>query len=652
MPKQTARLLILPSLVMVFIPFSLRSQIPIGGGIPSHGTWGDTRTVGKVTWNVFGKITDFKGEPLRAAAVHVDIGMGAKFSKDLTTNAQGEFRTEYTLDMSTNSRLSVNLLVSREGFAPAHEFVDYGAGEKTWEIDVAMRPDTVGDDQLTVPALVSTLAPTLRTSLESDAAIGAAKKDLARGASEFLDQHDAEKAVPNLTKVVKRYPACGNCRTLLGLALLDAGSWNGASREFGEAAKLAAGSSNPDKIDSFLVLAEIENWKGEYNKAAGFLMQATQLDPKNAFVLQELGRTLVLQQNWEAADDYLHRAQVAGASKDATLLRARALLEEGDTEAADGMMKDYVGDAGLKTFPMPVRVLASEIDERMKLRTYGKAASVVSEPLPSLIKTVPELRDLRPASSQAGETGQADLAAILQKTGENVRSFFTGFQNTVSTEQIHQERLAKDGKIKDSVDQRFHYLLLARSESWGLGLQEFRTDVRGQQTTPTGLDSGLMLTSGFASASLHFHPSYQSGATFRYLGTQSVKGRDCYVVAFAQKPEKAQMVERFNSNGEAVLVLHQGVAWIDKETYKITRLRTDLLKPQSQIRLLRETTEITYDPVDFKQAGQVAWLPSQVDVTVQWWGRTFRNVHTYSDFKLFNTEVKDTIHQVPTPEPQ
>ncbi|MGO9269366.1 MAG: tetratricopeptide repeat protein [Terriglobia bacterium] len=648
MRKQACRILITLLLVLAFVPLPLRSQREI----PHPEIMNETlATAGRQTWNVFGKVTDFKGSPLRAAAVRVDIGYGGKYIKDLTTNAQGEFRTAYTFDTSLTTRLSVSLLVNREGFAPAHEFVDYGVGDKTWEIDVAMRPDTVGDDELPVPALVAALAPKLRAGLDTDAAIAPAKKDLAKGASDFLDQRDAEKAVPSLTKVTKRYPACGPCRTLLGLALLDAGSWNGASRELAEAAKLAAaGSSNPDKIDSFLILAEIENWKGEYNQAAGFLMQATGLDPKNAFVLQELGRTLVLQKNWEAADEYLHRALTAGASKDAMLLRARALLEEGDPEAADGVMKDYLGDAALKTFPMPVRALANEVGERMKLQTYAKVESVVNEPLPSLIKAVPELRELQPASSQIGQTGQADLATILQKTGDNVRSFFTGFQNTVSTEQIHQERLAKDGKIKDSVDQRFQYLLLTRPEAWGLGLQEFRTDLKGKEMAPTGT-SGLMLTSGFASESLFFHPAYQSGATFRYLGLGSVKGRECYVVAFAQKPEKAQMMERFNSNGESVLLLHQGLAWIDKENYTIARLRTDLLKPQSQIRLQRETTEITYDPVDFKQAGQVAWLPSEVAVTVQWWGRTFRNVHTYSDFKLFNTEVKET-HQVPAAEPQ
>ena len=650
MPKESARPLILLTLVFLFIPVPLRSQIG-GRGIPHPELMNtDQRGIAQQTWNVFGKVTDIKGEPVRAASVHVDPGYGMKYFRDLTTDAQGQFRTEYKLESATNPTFFVNIVVKREGFASAHEFVDYGSAGKTWEIDITMRPDTMPDDELPVSALVAALAPQLRTDLQSDSAIARSKKDFARAASEFLDDEEPAKALPTLTKLAKSNPNCSHCHLFLALALLDAGSWNGGSHEVGEAAKLAAaGSSTPDKVESFLILAEIENWKNEYNKAAGFLMQATGLDPKNPFVLQELGRTLVLQQNWEAADDYLHRAIAAGASKDATLLRARALLEDGDPEGANKMMKAYLGDAEVKTLPLPVRVLSNEISERMKLESYAKAQSVVNQPLPALVKAVPELNDLQAAADPAART---ELPVILQKTGENVRNFFNGFQNTVSIEQIHQERLAKGGKVTDSLDQKFQYLLLTRPESWGLGLQEFRTDLRGKEVAPAGLDSGLMLTKGFASESLFFHPAYQSGADFRYLGLQSIKGRECYVVAFAQRPEKAQMMERFNSNGDSVLLLHQGLAWIDKENYKIARLRTDLLKPQSQIRLQRETTEITYDPVEFKQAGQVAWLPSEVAVTVQWWGRTFRNVHTYSDFKLFNTETKDNVRQVTAPEPQ
>ncbi len=115
---------------------------------------------------------------------------------------------------------------------------------------------------------------------------------------------------------------------------------------------------------------------------------------------------------------------------------------------------------------------------------------MVSEPLPALLKDVPELTGLVPASSQA------ELASVLQKAGENVRAFFGNFQNTVSLEKIHEERLGRDGKVKDSLDERFQYLLLSHPEEQRLGLEEFRTDFRGDRKAPTGLSSGLMVRPG------------------------------------------------------------------------------------------------------------------------------------------------------------
>jgi hypothetical protein len=111
------------------------------------------------------------------------------------------------------------------------------------------------------------------------------------------------------------------------------------------------------------------------------------------------------------------------------------------------------------------------------------------------------------------------------------------------------------------------------------------------------------------------------------------------------------MVERFNTDQESILVLFQGIAWIDSNSYKIVHLRSDLLSPQPKIRLERQTTEITYQPVQFKELASDLWLPSEVAVTVEWRGRTFRNSHTYSRFKLFNTEVKEKRETEPAPAP-
>ncbi len=633
--------------IWLCVPGALWGQAPGGASMPNPALGNQELEGSRIhqTWHINGKVTDLKGRPIREASVRIDPGLGLKFVKLLTTDVQGQFQTEYTSDMSTSTSLSLNVLAEREGFHAARKFVDFGAGDKTWEIDVMMRPDTDSGDDLPVEALISALAPPLRKSVEETSAISAERKDFERGAEAFLDEREPAKAVPMLNRVVKRYPNCSHCRTLLGLAMLDAGDWDGATRQFVEADKLMSskdsGASNTDKANSLLIVAELEDWKGEYAKAAGFLMQAKDLDPKNALVLQELGRTLVLQKNWEAADEYLAKAVAAGAPKEALLLRTRALLEEGDPEAADAALKEYVGEDSLKTLPVPVRRLYDEVEARLNLQSYSQVQSVVNQPLASLMQAVAELQGLQPAASQDG------LPLILQKTGENVKAFFDSFQNTASVEQIREERLAKDGKVKDSQDEKFQYLLLARQETWGLGLEEYRTNSHGDRTAPTGLASGMMVTSGFASASLLFHPEYQAGATFRYLGEQTLSGRACHVVAFAQSPAKAQMVERFNTDDGSVLVLFQGLAWIGADNYKIVRLRTDLLQPQTKIRLQRQTTEITYDPVQFKQIASALWLPSQVAVTLQWAGKTYRNEHRYSDFRLFNTQTQEKIHELP-----
>jgi len=59
--------------------------------------------------------------------------------------------------------------------------------------------------------------------------------------------------------------------------------------------------------------------------------------------------------------------------------------------------------------------------------------------------------------------------------------------------------------------------------------------------------------------------------------------------------------------------------------------------------LSRETTEIHYAEVRFKNASLSLWLPRDVAVTVEWEGKLLRNTHSYSDFMLFNVETKSKV---------
>jgi hypothetical protein len=241
---------------------------------------------------------------------------------------------------------------------------------------------------------------------------------------------------------------------------------------------------------------------------------------------------------------------------------------------------------------------------------------------------------------------QAPLDSILNGVGKNVSAFFQNFPNTSALEQIHQEKLRHKGKVGAMLDQKFHYLCIVPAEPTGPGFSEYRADLSGSQGQPTGLQDGFMLTNGFASTSLVFHPVYQSQSTFRYLGREKMNDHDTFVVAFAQVPSRARLNGIFKSGQVSMPTFTQGLAWVDETSYQILRLRTDLLTPLPEVRLERQTTEIDYGEVHFKGLSDAFWLPRSVTVTVGWNGKHLRNEHAYSDFKLFNVA---TSHKVGKP---
>jgi hypothetical protein len=277
---------------------------------------------------------------------------------------------------------------------------------------------------------------------------------------------------------------------------------------------------------------------------------------------------------------------------------------------------------------------------------YSKdAESFVNLPLAQLLKAVPNLKGLEPAESQEA------LPGILQEVGENVKRFFQDFPNTACVEKISMGGLgetapdittigvfgsgASGGEAWESHTQKFQYLALARQGTLGVGLDEYRTNAKGEPAELGGAPGGYFVTKGFVSMPLYFHPDYQADSTFRYLGRQSIDKQRAYVVAFAQRPERARFTGKIEIAKTSLLVLMQGIAWIDPRDYRILQMRTDLLPSKEDIGPKRETTEIQFQAVSFKESSQVLWLPREVSVTVEWKKITYRNRHRYSKFKLF-----------------
>ncbi|HEV2176931.1 MAG TPA: hypothetical protein VGW33_06990 [Terriglobia bacterium] len=260
-------------------------------------------------------------------------------------------------------------------------------------------------------------------------------------------------------------------------------------------------------------------------------------------------------------------------------------------------------------------------------------STVVDWPFPEVRREVPELKKLD------ASTSQDELPAILGRVGERVAALFRDFPNTTSREDVNEEKLFPEGTVETSISQDFHYLVLAGSEAGRPIFREYRTNAKGRLVTPSGLNQGFVLTAGFASMAIHFHPQYQGQSRFRYLGTEMMDKHETDVVAFAQKPaaqEKGVLV----ISGRRAVVLYQGVAWIDHSNDKIVRMRTDLERPALEIGLKRQTTRVKFGEVHFKGESVVVWLPREVVVEAEFTGQTFRNIHRYSDFKLFSVETE------------
>lgn len=590
-------------------------------------------------WTIFGRVTTLRGDPIRAAKVSVDTGAGKP--QVLETNLKGEFSTEVTATITQYDALHTRVVASKEGYFTAHESTDFTAKDNvTREITVVLRDDSANSELLSPAALVSSLEGRFRSPAARGRVPAPALKDYDKGVEKLFREGLPLDAASSLAKSVRKEPGCINCRLLLCLAYFAADSIVSGNLEEIEIDKLTASGKSPQERATLLYIAGVmETWRNQNPNAVGFFQKALELQPSDPVVLQELGRTLLLQKNWEAADEYLEKAIQAGAPSEAHLLRTRALLETNDIDSAEAEMRTYVGNQPVRTLPVAARLTYLQMQQRLEVRSLAKVKSVVSQPLPDLLKAMPELKGLEAATSQDA------LPGLLQKVGENVEAFFRNFSDIVSEEDIRVESLGANGQVKGTQYEKDNYLLMAKSEKWGLGLTEYRASLDGKAVHPLESRPGLMRTKGFASASVVFHPACQGDARYHYLGRQHIDERDTFVIAFAQQPEKAKMVGMIIVNGVSEPALVQGVAWVDAQNYEIIRMRTDLLKPLSKVRLARQTTEIHYGESRFKDAPAGLWLPQAVTVTVQWKGKTFRNSHSYSNFKRFNVATEEKRKQ-------
>lgn len=602
-------------------------------------------TADKKTWVISGRVLSLHGEPIDGARVELEADGVSKDRRIMETNSKGEFQTQIPQTSSRKTRLQGVLAATKSGYLEGREMLDLKLNATTGGIEIILCKPNEGEDQLSIGAMVSVLGPQLKNGATKAFPEEANRTEFIRGYAELVDRQNPAGAISLFAKSVERTPACMECQLLLGLSMLQAGRWGGAKKQM-ENMSGAHDSVGARKMELSLIKGVMEAWQGHSEAAAGFFRSALEADPRNALALQELGRIAIAQMKWDDAERFLETALSAGPSEEARILRVRALLELGKVEAASEEMTRYAAGRNMKDLPQEAKALNEWVHTQLSLLSKGQAKSLTTQPVEELVQAFPDLEGLEPA------TDQSRLEEILSKIGQGVDDFFRSIPNTASLEMVHQERLKKDGKVTAALDQEFQYIMLAQSGGSGLGIREYRSTEDGNDAVRGGLKQGLMLTSGFASVSSIFHPNNRRGADFRHMGMKTLEGRQCHIVAFAQKPETARMVTRFVMDDRSDLALVHGLAFVDAQSFHIRRLHTYLLNPLPTVQLLKLSTEIQFQEVAFDGLSFPLWLPKEVEISVNWRGRYLRNLHSYSDFKLFNVKSEEIRKPVSAPPSQ
>jgi len=327
---------------------------------------------------------------------------------------------------------------------------------------------------------------------------------------------------------------------------------------------------------------------------------------------------------------------------------AAALAKLGEKEQAIGVLQAYVrehrSDAEAKR---QLEKLQSR--ESHDARSSPEAANqdmvepwaldgVTALPLPAT--WLPPNIDKRVPAVESGASCALD--EIVKKAGQRIEEFVGNVDSFTATEFVTHESINKWGVASPPEKRKFDYLVsVAELAPGSLNVDEYRSN-----SNHTAIDfPGGVETRGLPALVLIFHPYNASSFEMSCEGLSQWNGKPAWQVHFRQRSDKPNRIRayRIGLTGPSYPIALKGRAWIAAESFRITRLETDLIAPVPEILLVADHTAIEYGPVHFAKRKVDMWLPQTAEVYYDWRGkRTYRR-HSFSNYLLFAVDDKQKI---------
>lgn len=243
----------------------------------------------------------------------------------------------------------------------------------------------------------------------------------------------------------------------------------------------------------------------------------------------------------------------------------------------------------------------------------------------------------------AVSAGDPTLEQTLQRAAKNVETFWNQLEEVDCTEQVSQTKLGTNGKVLYHQDSVFDYLLLPQKEAEELSLVEAR---QLQKQTGNAKNMPMLVTDGFSTLELVFHPYYQDSFEYTLLPADLLDGKTVLRVRF-QHVRGARSPSVLRLRGRDYPLDLQGTAWMDPASGAILRIDAALAAPMSDVGLRVLHCDVRYAPVRFSSADTDYWLPASAEIEAETLKQHWRNIHRFTNYKRFSTSTQVEIQKLP-----
>lgn len=257
-----------------------------------------------------------------------------------------------------------------------------------------------------------------------------------------------------------------------------------------------------------------------------------------------------------------------------------------------------------------------------------------------VVKHIASLLFCLMATSAVAESNS--LQELIGRANDQVAKFVEQFSDVKCTEHVVQEKFKADGKVELKDESTYDYLVILTNTGGEISLDESRLAVHEEKKEQKKKSVSMLVSNGFATLFLVFHPYYSSGFDFTDLGEDTVAGHKFHKVEFKHIPGMRSPAALALRGREYPLDL-AGVAWIDPATGIIGKIDAGLASSMEDIGLKSMRSEVQFQPVPFKNAKDVYWFPARASVEVETPRQHWRNTHNFTDYKQFSVSTDEKV---------